>query len=617
MRRGPVGRPPAASVGAAPPPRAAAGGFKAAPPLAEARVPPAGPHRTAPPTAVAAAAAAATVARLSPTCAPSPPAAASIVAARGRERAHAAPRAALAETHRPARGHLGRQQGDCATGRGDARAAAAVARGAAVMEAPVPLSRARRHQAVVRALPRGGAQAVAAAFRAWTHLHAVAATDDVLGVAALLAAGADVDGAAEDGRTPLHAAAAVGAVDAAEALLLAGASVDGPEGVAARPIVVALANRQTAVVELLEKYGAAVPDRWMRGKLGVGLLRRAFGQEQLHRRWPNVCSLTKEERHALWWAACTPSNAPRNVAGSADETFAQLRVAHQRFLLTPASLSLPELGAFLAPDLILDARGVWQAHQLLLLALRLGLFATGPRGNLNQLRRIYFRRVYMQARMPKAPYDGRLQRAIIRSARRQWSLDEEGDPFPPETGNVLPETQFSGQLTVVYLRLGLVPAALEGADRRVHDGVDWLRRQWHHRAGWSPRTRREAAVTSVTTIGMGLVPLVVAAFCASGGSTATAAEREAAAAAVDAYWADPADVASARLVLRHAIDAAPRQTASQRAAMARIEASLHRYECLAALDGDLAWVEEHFGVAPAPSMGSVDDQAMAAGAPPA
>jgi len=148
--------------------------------------------------------------------------------------------------------------------------------------------------------------------------------------------------------------------------------------VAARPIVVALAFRQPAVVQMLIKYGAAVPDRWTPGKLGVGLLRWAIGLERFRRSWPQVWSLAKEERHALWLAACAPSNAPRSIAGSADEAFTQLRAAYQGFITTPASLTLTTLAEALAAVRILDARGVWQAHQLLLLALRLDLFGSYP-----------------------------------------------------------------------------------------------------------------------------------------------------------------------------------------------------------------------------------------------
>jgi len=212
--------------------------------------------------------------------------------------------------------------------------------------------------------------------------------------------------------------------------------------------------------------------------------------------------------------------------------------------------------------------------------------------------------------MPKGPYDGRLQRAIFYSARRQWSPNE-SDPILSRTVNVLPETQFSGELTVVYLRLGLVQTPLEGADYRVHDGIEWLRSQRVHVSGWSSRTQYEEAVTAMATIGEALAPLIVAAHCASGGSSARAAEHQAAAAAVDAYWADLSDVASARLVLCHAIAAAPRQTASQRVAMERIQASLHWYTCLAALVEDLVWVVDHFGVAMPPPVRSIGDQAVA------
>jgi len=460
----------------------------------------------------------------------------------------------------------------------------------------------------LQTLDRDGAEDVVADSLASMTLHTAAADEDVGAVAALLASGAAIVEVEEDGHTPLHPAAAAGAVDAAEASVFAGAAVDGPAGVAAHRVV-ALAARLQEVVHLLIQHVATVAKSWMFGKQRVGVLSLIFGEKRLVQRSEESDTLTNAERRAAWRAASAPSDAACCTNSSSNETFARLQAAHQRFLVTPSDLTPMELKSLLPHDLTLDAKCVWQAHQLLLLALRLGLFARGTPGLANRWQESLFGYVYMKALMQKQPYDGRLQKSIFNSARRHLSLDCDDASFPPKNWKGWSESQISGELTVVYLRLGLFQTALTGAGDVVCDTVKRLFGLPSYAAdGGNPRVH-ETVVTSLTTIGFALAPVVVQALLlASGGSAMTAADRNAAAAAVNAFLADPADLASARQVLCHAIawrstiaiDAAPRRTAAQRAQVERIGVMLQPYKSLAALEAVLAWVVGRFGMAVAP-----------------
>jgi len=278
----------------------------------------------------------------------------------------------------------------------------------------------------------------------------------------------------------------------------------------------------------------------------------------------------------------------------------QLGAAHKRFLVIPSTFTPGELESVLTRALTLYARCVWQAHQLLLLALRLGLLAHGTSGLVHTWQEFLFGRIYTKALIQQQQYDGRIQKAIFNSARRHWSLDHDGATFPPRNWTCWSESQISGDLTVVYLRLGLAQTTLTGAGHVVHDIVKRLFRLPRHAAYAANPTKHETVVTSLTTLGLVLAPVVVGTLLASGGSAMTAADRKAAAAAVDAFRANPTDLASARQVLRHAIDVTPGRTAAQRAQVGRVEAMLQPYKSLAALQAVLAWVVDRFGVVVAP-----------------
>ena len=459
-------------------------------------------------------------------------------------------RAIVLELHRPARGTGTDSRGTSTTARSDARVNTALACGAAIMDANGTPRGADRP---VQTLHGNGANDDDAESLASMNPPTVAANGDVGGEVAPLASGAAVDQVAEDGRAPLHAAAAAGPVDGGEAPVLAGGAVDGSAGVTSHPVVVALAAEEQAGVH-----------------------------------------------HRVFEKTSTPSDATRYTKSSGDETLVQLGAAHKRFLVIPSTFTPGELESVLTRALTLYARCVWQAHQLLLLALRLGLLAHGTSGLVHTWQEFLFGRIYTKALIQQQQYDGRIQKAIFNSARRHWSLDHDGATFPPRNWTCWSESQISGDLTVVYLRLGLAQTTLTGAGHVVHDIVKRLFRLPHHAAYAANPTKHETVVTSLTTLGLVLAPVVVGTLLASGGSAMTAADRKAAAAAVDAFRANPTDLASARQVLRHAIDVTPGRTAAQRAQVGRIEAMLQPYKSLAALQAVLAWVVDRFGVVVAP-----------------
>jgi len=83
------------------------------------------------------------------------------------------------------------------------------------------------------------------------------------------------------GQTPLHAAVTGGKAEAADALLSRRARVDQPDGASRTPIMLAVAARQDAVIRVLLKRGACLPDDSEANTPSMGQLAREVEREKI------------------------------------------------------------------------------------------------------------------------------------------------------------------------------------------------------------------------------------------------------------------------------------------------------------------------------------------------
>jgi len=213
-------------------------------------------------------------------------------------------------------------------------------------------------------------------------------------VAVLLDAGAAVDAADNDGETPLHAAARHGRSGAVGDLLKAGACADGGGG-RVSPLQAAAERQHLDVVRVLLAWGASVP-------AGVRPKRRAALKSSaalellcvLHttrRLNAAECQAAQDE----WHAAAARRHA-RAVAAvdPTDDALVAVQAAFDGFVVNPASLTVAALMAALTPHPMRDVRCLLLAHQLLLFADRVGVFARGTPAEARARRSHFFSHVY-------------------------------------------------------------------------------------------------------------------------------------------------------------------------------------------------------------------------------
>lgn len=336
---------------------------------------------------------------------------------------------------------------------------------------PLHMAAGAGHADVVAALRTEGATMDAADKNGWTPLHAAALEGHSAVVAELLTTGAPVDAADHSGSTLFHAAARAGHAEVVLSLRKAGASVGVADNGGSTPLCVAKHWRRAEAMAALHQAGAAVDSADNRQVIAARPL-------------PNVVD--------------PPSPAEQALAG--------LQAAYDGLVAHPETLELRSLYLAMERNCAMNVRGLLYSHHMLLLAGRLGLFATDAASTTEARPQAFYEAVYLPVIGIELDLTDKLTvRAIIGSAAKHGLFANCHVPIMVTELHVV--DIFDGRLQHIYQRLKNLEEAVENVGQHMSDTIQSLRGLQQQIRAKDRRAQKVALIKAAVKLGTGLAPL--------------------------------------------------------------------------------------------------------------
>lgn len=296
--------------------------------------------------------------------------------------------------------------------------------------------------------------------------------------------------------------------------------------------------------------------------------------------------MSEQEREAAKaeWRERAAQLVPKAVASpsAADRALMDLRAAWNRLGADPDQLTLSDVDWIVTGGLVKDVRGLLCAHELLVLADRVGLFALSSDEAAKARRVRIYEGIYEPVLRNLDPLYKHVVHAVIHGAAR-YGLVAEYHVATMTTGLVLHET-FHGELREVNRRLNKLETAVENVGRQLFNTINELRGLQKYIHDKEQREQKVALVKAAVKLGVSLVPLASGVLNVSVDVVAAFADGAMGAKAMYQLMADPTDVTAALQVFRSVQDAEESLAPELRQTLAGL---VHPYESLGAVVEDL------------------------------
>lgn len=308
--------------------------------------------------------------------------------------------------------------------------------------------------------------------------------------------------------------------------------------------------------------------------------------------------MSEQEREAAKaeWLATAARLIPQAVAppSAADRALVALQAAYNGVVAHPETLTLDVLDLALPAGCVVDVRGLWSAHQLLVFADRLGRFAQSAAEETEARQLRFYERVYLPTLGILEPVDQHFASVVVRPAAElnQLAAHHMSDMI---TALYLHAT-FHCELRKVNMRLDNLEAAVGNLGQHLLDTIEGLRRLQRRVQDKEEREQKVALVKSAVKLGVSLAPFVGGVLNVTVDVVAAFAEGASGAKAMYQLLVDPADVAAALEVIKCVHDA---KESFSTDVQARLDEMLSPYQSLEAVVEDLpkrprSWRRQHW-----------------------
>lgn len=441
----------------------------------------------------------------------------------------------------------------------------------------------------------------------YTPLHDAALNGHTEVVAALLAADAAVDASRGDGYTPLHVAAGKGHTDVVVALLAAGAAVDATDGdgrTALLRVLFAVENRIISlslvegVIKVLCGWGARVPARYSSRFSQVGSRRHLGRLLDGSHPWSEQ---EREAAKAKWRASAAQLTLQAATPPSAaDRALSALKEVYAGFVADPETLTLGNLDQAVPAGRVVDVRGLRCAHQILVFADRLGLFAQSSAEETEARQLSVYEHVYLPILGSLEPVDRHCVDLLVRRAA-EHNLLAAHHVSEMITALYLHAT-FHCELRQVNLRLNNLETAVDHLGQHLSDTIQGLCGLQRRIQDKEEREQKVALVKSAVKLGVSLAPFIGGVLNVSADVVAALAEGASGATAMYQLLADPADATAALKVIRCVQDEEESFTTEMQERLAKM---LIPYQSLEAVVEDLESAAKELGTDIGPTANDV------------